>query len=112
MHRLSAWLATACLVWSMSACGGGGSSSQVTPTTVSVPAVTGLTQASATAAITGAGLTVGTVTMQSSSTAASGDVISESPIAGTSVASGSAVKLVVSSGPATYPVSVTVSGLT
>src|SRR5256886_8403166 len=53
-----------------------------------------------TSAITGAGLTVGTVTMQSSSTVAAGSVISESPTAGTMVASGSAVSLVVSSGPA------------
>src|SRR2546430_834581 len=56
--------------------------------------------AAATSAITGAGLTVGTVTMQSSSTVAAGTVISESPAAGTSVAKGSAVSLVVSSGPA------------
>ena len=82
------------------------------PPLVSVPNVVGLTQAAATTAITGAGLTVGTVTTQSSSTVASGNVISESPVAGTSVASGSAINLVVSSGPPTYPVSVSVSGLT
>src|SRR5207249_12263576 len=67
---------------------------------VRVRDVVGQTQAAATSAITGAGLTVGTVTMQSSSTVASGSVISESPAAGTSVAKGSAVNLVVSSGPA------------
>ena len=49
-------------------------------------------------AITGAGLVVGTVTMASSGTVPAGDVISESPVAGTLVASGSAVNLVVSSG--------------
>jgi hypothetical protein len=52
----------------------------------------------ATAAITGAGLVVGTVTQQSSSTLASGFVSSESPAAGTNVASSTAVNLVVSTG--------------
>src|SRR5438874_6620257 len=70
------------------------------PAQVAVPNVVGQTQAAATSAITGAGLTLGTVTMQSSTTVASGSVISESPTAGTRVASGSAVSLVVSSGPA------------
>ena len=68
------------------------------PTQVAVPNVVGQTQAAATSAITSAGLTAGTVTMQSSTTVASGSVISESPAAGTSVASASAVNLVVSSG--------------
>src|SRR5207244_8258823 len=54
------------------------------PAPVPVPNVVGQTQAAATSAITGAGLTVGTVTMQSSTTVASGRVISESPAAGTS----------------------------
>jgi N-acetylneuraminic acid mutarotase len=79
------------------ACGGGGDgggSSNI------VPNVVGDTQGSASTAITGAGLVVGTITRQSSSTAASGSVISESPGAGTDVASGSAVNLVVSSGKA------------
>src|SRR5438876_622403 len=47
----------------------------------------------------GAGLTRGAVAQQSSSTVASGSVISQSPAAGTSVAKGSAVNLVVSTGP-------------
>src|SRR5438132_1531789 len=68
------------------------------PPTVPVPTVVGQTQAAATSAISAAALTVGTVTQQSSTTVASGNVISESPAAGTSVASGSAVNLVVSSG--------------
>src|SRR5437868_6581253 len=68
------------------------------PPTVPVPNVVGQTQAAATSALTSAGLTAGTVTMQSSTTVASGNVISESPAAGTSVASASAVNLVVSSG--------------
>lgn len=65
---------------------------------VSVPNTVGLTQAAATTAIAGAGLAVGAVTQQSSSTVASGYIISESPAAGTDVASGSAVSLVVSTG--------------
>src|SRR6059058_4897980 len=68
------------------------------PPTVPVPNVVGQTQAAATSAITSAGLTVGAVTQQSSTTVASGNVISESPAAGTSVTSASAVNLVVSSG--------------
>src|SRR5205814_7753908 len=66
--------------------------------TVAVPNVVGQTQSAATSAITGAGLTLGAVTRQSSSTVAAGSVISESPPGGTKVASGSAVSLVVSSG--------------
>ena len=70
---------------------------------VAVPNVVGDTQSAATTAITAAGLVVGTVTTASSSTVASGNVISESPIAGTSVNSGSAVNLVVSTGSAQTP---------
>src|SRR5204863_4970300 len=46
--------------------------------TVAVPNVVGQMQTAATSALTGAGLTLGTVTMQSSSTVAAGSVISES----------------------------------
>ncbi len=70
------------------------------PASVSVPNVVGDTQAAATKAITGAGLVIGTVTTQSSSTVPSGSVILQSPLVGASVAAGSAVNLVVSSGPA------------
>ena len=70
------------------------------PAQVSVPNVVGSTQAAATSAITGAGLILGNVTDQSSSTVPSGDVISQNPTSGTSVASGSAVDIVVSTGPA------------
>jgi hypothetical protein len=73
------------------------------PTTVTVPNVVNDTEAAAASAITGQGLVVGTVTTQSSSTVASGSVISQSPAAGASVSSGSAVNLVVSSGPAPNP---------
>src|SRR5205807_7347754 len=68
------------------------------PTPVAVPNVVGQTQAAATSAITSAGLTRGTVTQQSSTTVASGSVISESPAAGADVVRGSAVDLVVSTG--------------
>jgi hypothetical protein len=68
------------------------------PANVLVPAVVNLTQAAATTAITGASLTVGTVTTASSATVASGSVISQAPAAGMSVAPGSAVALVVSTG--------------
>ena len=70
------------------------------PAPVNVPNVVNLTQAAATTAITNAGLVVGTVTQQSSATVPSGSVISQSPVSGTSVAAGSAVNLVVSTGPA------------
>ena len=66
---------------------------------VSVPNVLGMTQAAATTAVTSAGLVVGTVTSTRSATVPAGRVISESPTAGTNVAAGSAVNLVVSSGP-------------
>src|SRR6266851_3945325 len=67
---------------------------------ITVPSVVGATQAAATTTLTAAGLTLGTVTTASSSTVASGSVISQNPISGTQVTSGSAVNLVVSSGPA------------
>src|SRR6185436_12773547 len=66
---------------------------------VAVPDVANLTQAAATAAITGAGFTVGTITTASSATVAAGSVISQSPTAGTQSAAGSAVAFVVSTGP-------------
>lgn len=71
----------------------------VAPATVAVPDVAGQAQAAAGAAITGAGLTVGAVTQQCSDTVAAGLVISQDPAAGAAVAPGSAVALVVSTGP-------------
>ena len=73
------------------------------PSMVTVPNVVGNTQSAANSSITGAGLVVGTVTTQASSTVSTGLVISESPAAGISVNSGSSVNLVVSSGPAPPP---------
>ena len=70
------------------------------PAQVAVPNVVGQTQAGATTAITGAGLVVGTVTSASSSTVTAGSVISTNPTAATQVNQGSAVNLLVSTGPA------------
>src|ERR1700731_2484891 len=66
---------------------------------MTVPNVEGLTQDAATTAITAAKLTVGTVTQQTSNTVAPGKVISQDPPSGNSVAQGSPVNLVISSGP-------------
>jgi serine/threonine-protein kinase len=66
---------------------------------VTVPNVEGLTQDAATTAITAAKLMVGTVTQQTSNTVAAGKVISQDPASGSSVAQGSPVNLVISSGP-------------
>ena len=63
-----------------------------------VPNLVGLTQAVATASITGAGLVVGTVTTQSSAIFPAGTVITQDPVAGKKVPLASAVNLVVSTG--------------
>jgi sugar lactone lactonase YvrE len=75
----------------------------VVPATVAVPDVVGVAQAPASAPITAVGLQLGTVTIASSSTVPSGNVISESPAAGTQVALGTPVSLVVSTGPLHQP---------
>ena len=67
---------------------------------VIVPNVVNQTQLAAQSTITGVGLVVGAVTTASSSSVASGSVISQNPLAGVSVAAGTAVTLVVSSGSA------------
>ena len=73
------------------------------PTMVTVPNVVNQTQAAATTAIQAAQLLVGTISQRSSTTVAAGSVISQSPAAGSSLASGSAVSLVVSTGPVAVP---------
>src|SRR5262249_54147264 len=65
---------------------------------VTVPNVVGLSQAAATTSLTGAGLTVGGITFGPSATVPNGNVISQTPAAGSSIAGGSAVALVVSTG--------------
>lgn len=85
---------------------------------ITTPNVVGQTQAAAQAAITSAGLTVGTITSQSSASVPSGSVISQNPAAGANVAPGTAINLVVSTGPApdttppTVPGNLTVTGTT
>ena len=73
------------------------------PASVAVPNVVGQLRADAEAAIVGAGLVVGTVTQASSATVPAGNVISQSPAFGNSALVGSAVSLVVSTGPAPTP---------
>lgn len=69
------------------------------PVLIPVPAVVGSTQAAAQAAITAAGLVVGNVTTAYSPAVPAGRVISQLPAAGTAVAGGTPVALVVSLGP-------------
>jgi eukaryotic-like serine/threonine-protein kinase len=69
------------------------------PAQVSVPGVTGQAQAAAEAALTTAGLTVGTVTQQASEEKTPGTVLSQSPGAGTSLRAGGSVNLVVAQAP-------------
>jgi beta-lactam-binding protein with PASTA domain len=71
----------------------------VGPATFNVPNVMGLSQANAQTEITAAGLIVGTVIQTSSSTISAGSVISQNPKAGVAASQGSAVELIVSSGP-------------
>jgi hypothetical protein len=68
------------------------------PANVLVPNVANQTQAAAITSLNAAGLVQGAVTTASSTTVASGSVISTNPAAGASVPPGSAVALVVSSG--------------
>jgi sugar lactone lactonase YvrE len=71
--------------------------------TVIVPNVVGLAQAPATTAVAGAGLALGSVSSEYSSGEPAGSVIGENPAAGTQVAPGSAVKLLISIGEAPPP---------
>ena len=71
----------------------------------------GLTQDAAATAIAGAKLKVGALTQQTSNTVTLGKVISQDPASGSSVAEGSQVNLVISSGPQMVAVP-TVEGLT
>lgn len=68
-------------------------------TTVQVPNVVGLSEADAKAALQGVGLAASTST-QSSLTVPAGQVISQNPSAGITVAKGTTVALVISTGPA------------
>ena len=90
----------------LAACGGGSDATLAPPPMqdVAVPNVVGQSQANATSAIDDAGLTVGTVTSEASDTVPAGNVISQSPAAGSMVSSGSSVDFVVSLGPASIVV--------
>ncbi|MBP9003809.1 MAG: PASTA domain-containing protein, partial [Candidatus Hydrogenedentes bacterium] len=77
------------------------------PCTVTVPDVTGQNQATAQAAIQGAGLVVGQAIDQCSDTVPAGQVISTAPQAGAQVTPGTVVQLTVSSGPCTVVPDVT-----
>ena len=72
---------------------------------VTVPGVTGKTQAEATKALEDAGLKLGKVTQTSDAQAEPGTVLLQDPVAGTDVDEGTTVALTVSSGPgsATVP---------
>jgi formylglycine-generating enzyme required for sulfatase activity len=69
------------------------------PVTVTVPDVSGLSEAAASAAIAGIGLVVGNVTTQYHPSIPAGEVISQTPAPGGSAILGSVVDLVVSLGP-------------
>jgi serine/threonine-protein kinase len=69
------------------------------PAMVRAPSVTGQSQASAEAALTSAGLTVGSVTQQVSEEKSAGTVLSQSPGGGTSLTAGASVSLVVAQAP-------------
>jgi serine/threonine-protein kinase len=73
--------------------------------TIGVPNVVGFSQTSAGGTITGDNLTVGSQTSACSQSVATGNIASQSPVAGTQVQSGTPINLVVSNGlcPATVP---------
>ena len=66
--------------------------------TVAVPNLLGQTQAAAAAPLSSVGLAMGSISTASSPTVPLGSIISENPVAGTQVAVGSVVNLLVSSG--------------
>ncbi len=70
------------------------------PAVVLVPNVVTQTQSAAQAMITGAGLVVGTISQAYSSTIATGRVISQNPVGGSTAVVGAAVNLTISQGPA------------
>jgi eukaryotic-like serine/threonine-protein kinase len=82
----------------------GGEDPQATVEQVQIPPLANLEQAAAEQAITDAGLEVGTVTTEASTTVAEGLVIRSSPASGAQVQKGSTVDLFVSGGPDTIAV--------
>jgi eukaryotic-like serine/threonine-protein kinase len=82
----------------------GGEDPQATVEQVAVPSLANLEQAAAEQAITDAGLEVGTVTTEASTTVAEGLVIRSNPASGAQAEAGSTVDLFVSGGPDTVTV--------
>jgi len=82
------------------------------PELVSVPNVIGMNQADATAALLAADCILGSVDTTASDTVPAGQVLSQNPSAGTLTTPGSAVSLVLSSGPAPEPTEVTIPDVT
>jgi serine/threonine-protein kinase len=72
--------------------------------TIGVPNVVGFSQTNAGSSITSNNLTVGTQTSACSQSVATGNIASQSPVAGTQVKSGTPINLVVSNGPCTATV--------
>jgi serine/threonine protein kinase/beta-lactam-binding protein with PASTA domain len=70
---------------------------------IPVPSLEGMTEKDAQAALTSAGLTLGTITTANSATIKAGSVISTDPTTGNQVAKGSAINLVVSNGKVLVP---------
>lgn len=85
-----------------------------TKTQVEVPSLSGKTVSQASSALSGVGLTLGSQTTQPSDAVPKGQIISQTPAAGSSAASGTAVSVVVSSGAqnATLPTSTELRGMT
>ncbi len=80
------------------------------PTSVAVPSLTGMTLADAQAALTSAGLKIGTQGEAPDATVEVGHIVSSNPVAGTLVPKGSFVDVVVSTGPELVAVPDLVSG--
>ncbi len=97
--KIYVWLLASALLSTISACNDDDKTASVT-----VPNVVGQSRAAAMSAITGAGLTVGSISQAASPSVASGDVVSETPAAGANVAGASSVDLVVSTGRGTLAV--------
>jgi len=93
MKRLCASIIATSLLLVISACHSSNNG-------VLAPNVVGYTVAAATAKLHVYGLGLGTQTTASNATVPTGEIISQSPSAGISVSNGSAVNVVVSSGPA------------
>ncbi len=96
MKRLCGSILTISLLLGISACHSSNNS-------VLTSNVVGYTVAAATAKLKTYGLVLGSQSMASSATVPVGEIISQTPYPGTTVDSGSAVNVVVSSGPATAP---------